>query len=37
MKLLAETDGARAADAARDYLRRYPKGFARTDAEALLH
>lgn len=37
MKLLAETDRARAADVARDYLRRYPKGFARTDAEALLH
>jgi hypothetical protein len=37
MKLLAETDRARAADVARDYLRRYPKGFAHTDAEALLH
>ena len=36
MKLLAETDRARAADVARDYLRRYPNGFAHTDAEALL-
>jgi hypothetical protein len=37
MKLLAGTDRARAVDVARDYLRRYPNGFARTDAEALLH
>jgi hypothetical protein len=36
MKLLATTDRARASDAARDYLRRYPAGFARDDAESLL-
>ncbi len=36
MKLLADIDSARAADAARDYLRSYPSGFARGDAETLL-
>jgi ferric-dicitrate binding protein FerR (iron transport regulator) len=37
MKLLAETDRVRAVVVARDYLRRYPGGFAHGDAEALLH
>jgi hypothetical protein len=36
MKLLAEVDRARGAEAARDYLRRHPAGFAREDAESLL-
>jgi ferric-dicitrate binding protein FerR (iron transport regulator) len=35
MKLLAVTDPARGAEAARDYLARYPNGFARKDAERL--
>jgi hypothetical protein len=36
MKILAEVDPARASDAAWEYLRRYPAGFARNDAQALL-
>lgn len=36
MKLLREVDRARAKTAARDYLRRYPNGFARNDAAVLL-
>jgi hypothetical protein len=35
MKLLASTDRARGAAAARQYLVRYPGGFARADAEAI--
>ena len=35
MKLLASTDRARGAAAARQYLARYPGGFARADAEAI--
>ena len=35
LKLLAGYDRARAASAAREYLHRYPNGFARSDAEAL--
>ena len=37
MKLLVGYDRTRAAEAARDYLHRYPSGFARSDAEALTH
>ncbi|HVH40804.1 MAG TPA: FecR domain-containing protein, partial [Labilithrix sp.] len=36
MKLLRGVDKARAKDAARDYLHRYPTGFARADAELML-
>jgi hypothetical protein len=36
IKILAEVDRARASDAAREYLRKYPSGFARGDAEGLL-
>jgi hypothetical protein len=36
IKLLAGIDRARAADEAREYLRRYPSGFGRADAEALI-
>jgi hypothetical protein len=36
MKMLGDVDSARAVEAARDYLRRYANGFARSDAEALL-
>ncbi len=35
MRLLARGDGARTRDAARAYLARYPKGFARAEAERL--
>jgi len=35
LKLLAGYDHARAESAAREYLRRYPNGFARSDAEAV--
>jgi hypothetical protein len=35
MKLLATYDQARAAAAARDYLARFPRGYARRDAEAI--
>jgi ferric-dicitrate binding protein FerR (iron transport regulator) len=35
MRLLASTDRARAAVAARDYLRRHPRGFARAEAESI--
>jgi outer membrane protein assembly factor BamD (BamD/ComL family) len=35
IKLLAAIDRARAADEAREYLRRYPSGFGRADVEAL--
>jgi hypothetical protein len=35
MRLLATSDRARAAAAARDYLRRHPRGFARVEAEGL--
>jgi ferric-dicitrate binding protein FerR (iron transport regulator) len=35
MKLLATYDQGRAAAAARDYLARYPRGYARRDAEAI--
>jgi hypothetical protein len=36
MRLLRNVDMSRAASAARQYLARYPHGFARTDAEAIL-
>ncbi|WP_394847922.1 FecR family protein [Pendulispora brunnea] len=36
MKILATSDRARARSAARDYLSRYPRGFARIDAEKIL-
>jgi hypothetical protein len=36
MKVLAAAGSRRAADAARDYLARYPAGFARADAESIL-
>ena len=36
MKLLRDIDKERARAAARDYLRRYPSGFARADAELIL-
>jgi ferric-dicitrate binding protein FerR (iron transport regulator) len=36
MRLLRSVDKARAKAAARDYLRRYPNGFARKDAELVL-
>ncbi len=36
MKLLAPARSVRAADAARDYLARYPRGFARAEADAIL-
>ncbi|MGH7269453.1 MAG: FecR domain-containing protein [Polyangiaceae bacterium] len=36
MRLLAATHSPRAVDAARAYVTRYPEGFARTDAEAIL-
>ncbi|WP_394837412.1 FecR domain-containing protein [Pendulispora rubella] len=36
MKILATSDPARARTAARDYLTRYPRGFARVDAEKIL-
>ena len=35
MRLLARGDAVRARDAARAYLARYPKGFARAEAERL--
>jgi ferric-dicitrate binding protein FerR (iron transport regulator) len=35
MKLLSGYDRVRASDAARDYLRRYPRGFGRAEAEAI--
>jgi outer membrane protein assembly factor BamD (BamD/ComL family) len=35
MKLLATYDPGRAAAAARDYLARFPRGYARRDAEAI--
>jgi len=35
MRLLATSDRARAASAARDYLRRHPRGYARAEAEAI--
>lgn len=35
MRLLVASDRARAAAAARDYLRRHPRGFARAEAEAI--
>jgi len=35
MRLLDSTDKGRAASAANDYLARYPKGFARAEAEAI--
>jgi ferric-dicitrate binding protein FerR (iron transport regulator) len=35
MRLLASTDRARAAVAAREYLRRHPRGFARAEAESI--
>ena len=37
MNLLAGYDHVSAANAAREYLGRYPTGFGRGDAEALLH
>jgi hypothetical protein len=37
VKLLAGIDRARARDEAREYLRRYPNGFGRADAESLAH
>jgi TolA-binding protein len=36
MKLLATMGSGRAAEAARDYIVRYPSGFARADAETIL-
>ncbi len=36
MRLLRSLDPRRGADAAREYLRRYPSGFARAEAEALV-
>jgi hypothetical protein len=36
MKILGDVDAPRAVEAAREYLRRYPGGSARKDAEALL-
>jgi hypothetical protein len=36
MKLLRELDAVRAQEAARGYLSRYPRGFARADARAIL-
>jgi hypothetical protein len=36
MKVLAGVNHRRAAEAARDYLSRYPSGFARDDAEMIL-
>jgi hypothetical protein len=36
MRLLGVLDPRSAAAAARDYLQRYPSGFARTDAETIL-
>lgn len=36
MRILATTERARAATAAKDYLERHPDGFGRTEAEALL-
>jgi outer membrane protein assembly factor BamD (BamD/ComL family) len=36
MKIFATTDPRRAIDAAREYLARYPVGFARADAETIL-
>ena len=36
MKLLRELDAARAKQAARSYLARYPRGFARADAQVIL-
>jgi hypothetical protein len=36
MKLLAAADPARGAAAARQYLARYPAGFARAEAEAIV-
>ena len=35
MRLLATTDRARASAAARDYLRHHPRGYARSEAEAI--
>ena len=35
MNILAGIDRARARAAAREYLARYPRGFARADAEAI--
>jgi hypothetical protein len=35
MKLLARFDRPRAIEAARDYLRRYPGGFGRAEAQAV--
>lgn len=35
MRLLGSTDKARASAAAREYLRRHPRGFARAEAEAI--